>query len=328
MKRLKLTVALLALALATSACTPQLPDFKAAQIDTAPNPALTASQTQSIVDAAVAELNQAASELNPGLLGNRVEGPAVTLRTAEITVAQMLGSSDQITELPASTSSVMMTSNVAWPRTIFTVSDRPQNLQSERMFVLQQASARAPYKLWGWIRLFPGITLPEFKSESVGNVELGADDATLKLSPRETLRAYADVLRFDNGSQYAAQFADEYMRSEVRTEQQGFYEKAVSINGAFDFTFTVNEENLFALQTSDGGALVVGQIDISQKLVGEEGSIINPDREKAWTKDTAATNSLTVNRTALLLIQVPAKDSVEQIKVLGREYLTTGASIP
>lgn len=328
MKNLKLTGAFLALALSASACAPQLPDFKATQVDTAPHPALTSTQTQSIVDAAVAELNQAASELNPALLGNRVAGPAVTLRTAEITVAKMLGSSDQITELPAATSSVMMTSNVAWPRTVFTVSERPENLQSERMFVLQQASAREPYKLWGWIRLFPGITLPEFKSESVGNLELGADDETLKLSPRETIRAYADVLRFDAGSQYAAQFADEYMRSEVRTEQQGFYEKAVSINGAFDFTFTVNEDNLFALQTSDGGALVVGQIDISQKLVGEEGSIINPDREKAWTQDTAASNSLTINRTAVLLLQVPPKDSAEQIKVLGREYLTTGASIP
>ncbi len=75
---------------------------------------------------------------------------------------------------------------------------------------------------------------------------------------------------------------------------------------------------------------MVGTVETTGTLKGEKGAIVSPSAiEKAFLdKDKKSSNALTVKRSAVVGIYVPAKDSEEKPRAIGRVLRTTGASIP
>ena len=315
-------------ALVLAACAPDLPTV---EVDSEETVASVVSREQDVaIHASIAEVLAAGTEtLDPAPLAARVTGPALTLRTAELTVASATGVKDAITEVPLTLQSELIPATDVWPRWSFAVSERPQNLQTERLLVTEQAGPREQYKLWGWLRLFPGVTLPAFPLAPNGTEQLASDDASLMLSPADAIAHYADVLSAGDASAYAAEFPADPLRDQMAARRADRTVLATTGKGTYTLTFTPTEGAVRALRTDGGGALVIGQITSSETLAGEPGALINPTAtESAFTAGAAPSNSLTVGRTALVGIYVPAAGSTETISVVGSELLTTSASVP
>lgn len=312
-----------------TACSPALPEVSVDPTPSAPTVVLTTSQDASIL-AAIGQTLVAASEtLDPVALEARLTGPALALRTAEFTVASATGNADAVTEIPTEVQSEVLPTTQTWPRTTFAASVRPQNLQTDRLLVTEQASARDQYKLWGWIRLFPGVTLPAFPATDIGTEAVPAGDPSLLLTPADAVAHYADVLTNGDASAYAAEFATDPLREQMAAQRTKREASATEINGTYSLTFTPTDGGLRMLRTTNGGALVVGEIAAIETLQGEESAKITPSAtEQAFIGDAEASNSLTVGRTSLVGIYIPPADAGTGMSVIGSELLITSASIP
>ncbi|SDD52558.1 hypothetical protein SAMN05216410_3429 [Sanguibacter gelidistatuariae] len=312
-----------------TACSPALPEAHVDPAPSTPSVVLTTEQDESINTAIGETLAAAAATLDPAALDARLTGPALAFRTAEFTVATATGSADAISEIPTAVQSEVLPTTQTWPRTTFAVSERPQNLQTERLLVTEQASPREQYKLWGWIRLFPGVTLPAFPSAEIGTEAVAPDDSSLVLTPVDAVAHYADVLTNGDASPYAAEFATDPLREQMTALREKRTASAAEIKGTYTLQFTPTDGALRMLRTADGGALVVGEITSTETLKGEESAVISPSAtEKAFIGDAAASNSLTVGRTSLVGIYIPPATAGTGASVIGSELLTTSASIP
>ena len=313
-------------------CTPDLPPLTVDQdqVD-APGPVLTEQQGVEIAAAVGEELEGADKDMDAAALPPRVTGPALAIRKAEYTIAKAQKEPEAITELPAELQSLFLSQAPDWPRTVFAVTQRPENLESERFIVLTQESARANYALWAWFTLFPGIEVPTFPSAETGTTDFTVLDEALGLSPKDALTQYADVLANPTDSKFKDVFgkeADPFM-TELTDRRKSREEAAKQVKGSYKETFTAGDD-FRTLKTIDGGAVVVGTITTTETLLGEKGSIIAPDDiEKTFLPaDFKATNGLIVKRTAIVGIYLPAKDSEETPRAIGRIIRTTGAEIP
>ncbi|MBI9116079.1 hypothetical protein [Sanguibacter suaedae] len=327
-RRHRALVPLAAAALLLAACTPDLPTVEV-DPDTTVGPVLSVSQDAEIHAAIGSALEEATAAVDPGTLEARVTGPALALRKAELTVASAAGNTDNVTEIPTVVQSRVIPATDDWPRTAFSVTERPQNLQTERLLVTEQLSPREPYKLWAWVRLFPGVTLPTFPTPEAGTEPVQIDDASLSISPGEALTHYVDVLNNGDASQYVGEFAADPFRDQINARRELRTADAATISGTYTLAFQASEGEVRALRTADGGALVVGQITSTETLAGEEGAVINPSAtDAAFTGGAAPSNSLTTGRTAVVAVHVPPAGSADQLTLVGSEILTTSASVP
>ena len=315
---------------ALTACTPELPTVQTDPAPPTPLPVLSSTQDAAVFDAIGAALTTASETGDPAELAPRLTGPALTLRTVELQVAAAVGNQDGLTELPTTVQSEILPMTQTWPRTSMAVSARPDDLGTERLFVLGQDSARAQYQLWAWIRLFPSITLPTFAAPSVGSEAVAPDDTSLLVTPADAVARYVDVLASREGSAYAADFAADPLRTAMADSFTKQTAIAAELAGTYTETYSAPEGALRSVRTADGGALVVAQIDSTSTLTGEEGAIVSPAAsQRALIGDTPDSNSVSWGRTIVVGIYVPPADGGETgMQAVGSEFLTTSASIP
>lgn len=315
--------------LLVAGCTPELPPLVVSEVAEV-RPVLSLEQSADVYSEVGEALAAAQESLDPAALDPRVTGPARELRAAELTVASARGSAETITEIPTTIQSYIVPSTPGWPRTALAVSERPQNLQTERLLVAEQASPREDYKLWGWLRLFPGVTLPEFAAADIGTPDVPLDEVdTLLMAPTDAVARYVDVLNAGDASAHAAAFAVDPLREQITTLRAGRQESAAVIAGTYTMTFAVAEGEARALRTADGGALVIAKVTSLETLAGEVGATVPPSAtEAAFTGGATPANSLTTGRTGLVGIRIPPVDSSDPLTVVGSELLTTAASVP
>lgn len=294
-------------------------------------PVVTESQAGTIAEAVGTVIGTADKEKDAATLESRVTGPALKLRSAEYKISSSQKDEKSITELPSIMQSTFLTTATTWPRTMFAVSERPQNLEPERLMVYTQDDARSDYKLWSYLTLFPGTTVPTFAAATIGTTDVTDSDESLQMTPTKALEAYADLLADatkDNKAKFDLEKDSFYTTIESR--RKDLKSAAKQIDGSYKETFKVAKD-WQALRTTDGGALVVGTIETTGSLKGEKGAVVTPSSlEKAFLKkDAKASNALTVKRTAVVAVYIPTKDNdSEKPRNIGRLLRTTGASIP
>lgn len=315
-----------------AACAPELPELTVDQgVVDVPMPVLTEDRAIDIANVIGETLAAADEDQNADALRPRITGPAAAIRKAEYTLAKAQDKPELVSELPSELQSVFMTASQTWPRNIFAVTERPENLEAERFIVVSQEDARADYKLWAWFPLFPGVTVPTFPSAETGTTDLTVLDESLQISPQEALDQYADLLKLDDESKHKDVFDTEVdgFVKEIAERRKQLTEAATQVKGSYEESFSVGKD-LRTLKTMNGGAVVVGTITTTGTLKGEKGAIITPSEiEKAFLdKDAKPKNALTVKRTAVVGIYIPAKDSEEKAAAIGRTIRTTGAEIP
>ncbi len=316
---------LTALALALSGCGADLPEPVADPVPTPPPPVISEAQDTKVLAAVGRVLSASETALDPALLAPRTSGPALTMRTAQLTAAAKLKAPSIVSPLPTAAQQTIIPTTQTWPRASYAISVRPDNGGSPRLLVLEQAGAHDQYKLRSWVRLFPGVTMPPFADPTLGSPAVPADATDLVVSPTDALAQYADVLNLGAKSGFAATFepTDTY-RTEVSADVQRQTAALAGAKGKQTLTYTpVKDEPVRAVRSSDGGAMAVGVMTAVRLQTGEERSGIGPatQPEKGLFTGQTRTNVLRVTFDVVVAFYIPAADAGGKVKTLGSEQV-------
>jgi hypothetical protein len=196
------------------------------------------------------------SAKDKSLLESRFAGPAFDMRAVHY---YLMSKSSKIEQLPAISAKPITWSlpaaTSAWPRTIMAVTDTP-GTDLPQMLVLQQQSPRSDYKAYFFMNLVPGAKIPSVPVTEVGAIPVASDSVYLKVSPKDIPVTYGDVIDKGSSSLSAGSYdvtGDRYYQ-DVSALQKTQVQKLTT--ATIKFKHTLGSSSIFALATTDGGALV------------------------------------------------------------------------
>jgi hypothetical protein len=314
------TVAVLA------ACASPVPQPEPEAAPAVPPPALTAAQSTRVLDQVGEVLAAGDAAQDATVLSSRLTGPALAIRTAEYIRAQATGGERTPVTIPTTAQTTIVPDTDTWPRTQMVVTEQPDDLQAPLLLVLVQDSAREPYRLWGWARLGQSVQMPATAEVTVGSAPVAADDDSLLLSPTDAVAQYADVLTNGDGSAYAATFPADFYRTaltEARAQTISSLEAVASVSE----TVAPVADQVMALRTVDGGAIVVAQLSTVTTATLSQGSItLNDPFDAALAGKTSVTSNLVRTWTDVVAMYVPPAGGSEQVQVLAAEHARTSVT--
>lgn len=320
MKALIATALAMVTMVGASACGSQVPSPQTAD-SSVHTPDITAAQEKAIRKSILEVLAAADNAKSADGLPARVTGPALEVRTSELSIAQATGSLDPKATIPEDIAQTIIPTQSGWPRSVFSITTTTQDQQSKRLLVMKQADPRSNYKLWGVVRLFQGAKLPEFAIPSIGSSMGSQDDSGLVLSPQETVDAYADVLSHGQDSKDYAKFDGDFFRDDLAklsaTVQQGMERN----HGSQTQTFTPVKDQIAVMRSTEGGDLVVAQINSEWTRSAGEGRESQPasDAERALFGQNQATGTMKVTYVNVVAFYVPPADSGKKVKAVGAD---------
>lgn len=319
--KLLAAVAALGLTLGLGACEGRIPEPQAASADVDQIPDLTEEQESKIRASILETLDQATQNMSGDGLSARVTGPMLDVRNSAITVGKATGGLDKTNTIPPDMMQTVIPVDSGWPRTVYTITTTTEDQQSQRLLVFTQDSPRQNYKLWGMARLFSGAQLPRFTVPEIGTQMGLPNDTGLVATPQEAVERYADVLQNGANSEFADQFADDSLRQTIASVAQTVQEGMERNNGTQTQTFTVVPDAIKIMRSSDGGDLVVAQINSEWTRAAGDGreSLPASDEEQALFGDGTATSTMKVTYVNIVALYVPPEDSGEQITAVGAE---------
>jgi hypothetical protein len=179
--------------------------------------------------------------------------------------------------------------------------------------------------------------MPAFADPRVGSDEVDIDDAdgTLLMSPAEAMRQYADLLVYQDASEFAGSFqplADDQLRTHLagwRAAQETALQ-GERIEGTYTFNAAVPEgANVKAVRSAEGGAMVMGEIRTTERLEAMPGAILAPQTPTALALlyGQEFTNILTADYTDMIALYIPPAGSGQQVTLLGYSHVQTGAGV-
>ena len=294
--KLLAAVAALGLTLGLGACEGRIPEPQAAPADVDQIPDLTEEQESKIRASILETLDQASQNMSGDGLSARVTGPMLDVRNSAITVGKATGGLDKTNTIPSDMMQTVIPVDSGWPRTVYTITTTTEDQQSQRLLVFTQDSPRQNYKLWGVARLFAGAQLPRFTVPEIGTQMGLPNDTGLVATPQEAVERYADVLQNGANSEFADQFADDSLRQTIASVAQTVQEGMERNNGTQTQTFTVVPDAIKIMRSSDGGDLVVAQINSEWTRAAGDGreSLPASDEEQALFGDGTATSTMKV----------------------------------
>lgn len=320
-----------------AACGTALPTPHPAPSSIEAQPIVTIQRLDAISERIGNELTLVDEAKDASQLDSVTLGPARVIREAEYKIAAATKSADEITVIPTVLQSQMIPTTPQWPRTMMAVTVQPESLQSPRLIVLEQDTARANFRLWGWVRLFPAVKLPAVASAQTGT-EAVTNDEGLSAGVLDVVGQYSDFLNQESASKYAATFSGSNGKTpDVFAAQRFANRKAMTkalkgIKGKFTETFSAPKDltGTRAIRTQDGGALVVAALTSTDKFKGPKGSKIPPDAPtKALLPAGAKTsNALTISYSAVVSMYIPPKGSANSVQIVGVEMRPVAATIP
>lgn len=315
-----LTVAVLA------ACASPVPQPAPEAAPAVPPPALTVAQSTRVLDQVGEVLAAGDASLDANVLAPRLTGPALAIRAAEYIRAQATGGERTPVTIPTTAQTTIVPDTDTWPRTQLVVTEQPDDLQAPLLLVLRQESPREPYQLWGWARLGQSVQMPATADAAEGSAPVAADDTTLLLSPTDAVAQYADVLTNGDSSPYVATFPSDFYRVAVGEARA---QTVASLQAVASVTETVAPvaDQVMALRTVDGGAIVVAQLTTVTTATLSQGSItLNDPFDAALAGKTSVTSNLVRTWTDVVAMYVPPAGGGEQVQVLAAEHARTSVT--
>lgn len=266
-------------------------------------------------------LERANEEKDVSALFKAVSGPALDVRTSELTIASKTGKLDHKTTIPRASAQTIVPTNSGWPRDLVTITTTTQDQQSKRLLVLRQRRARSNYKLWAVARLFPGVHLPKFAVPSIGSSMGKINDTGLVMTPEVAVTAYADVLQHGEDSKYAKYFEKDYLRGKLAELSKVVQAGMERNKGSQEQVFTPQMKQISVMRSTDGSDLVVARIDSVWTRVAGEGRESRPasDEEKALFGDGKATGTMRVTYVNVVALVIPSAGSHMKITPVGAE---------
>lgn len=322
MKALKAAAALV-LALGLAACAEEeLPEPNPDPAPETPEAVISDERLDEILDEINDALVEADAESSFDEISDRITGPAVQIREAEYALSQI--TEDPVSDLATDSQLAIVAATDKWPRVVFVATSIPEDANLPLLLTLVQESPRTNYELWSWVRILPGVEMPQTVSAAVGSAPVAEDANSLVASPQEVLEQYVDLLNEGDDSDYADSFAEDSFREMVRSQASDL-DDAVSDAGeaAMDASARTGD-GVMALETYDGGAIVVGVIsnDLRVEKTVARGTLEVGD-VLAYGGDNEVTTEepLTAHYLATIAFYVPPAGSDDAISVLGAEYV-------
>ena len=267
----------------------------------------------------VAEADRAG---DTGPLAARLTGPALAMREAELAIADARGDGKVLTDLTIEPQQLVLPSDQGWPRSSFAVTVLPEDGTTPVLAAFEQASARDQYKLWAYVQLVNGVTMPQFAEADLGSAAVPSDDTSLVVAPQAVAGQYASVLTSGDRSRYAGSFdADDHLRESLR--ESGGDQVAEIENkdgeGSFEVAFESTDDPVKAVRTVDGGAMALVALLGTETLSAEEGWELVPESPsaKALWGDASGTDVMRISYRYTVALYVPPAGSAGQISLLG-----------
>jgi len=316
---------LAAAALILAGCAAPLPAVEADPPLEGPQPALDQTRLDRVLDAVADELAVADESMSGGDLGSRVAGPAEHTRESEYRLAKATADSDDPTGLQQLTTDpdvTVISNSDTWPKRIFVFTTIADGMNTPLLLALEQKDPRADYRLISWVRLLPEITTPVTNAPTEGSAQLPADTTGLVLTPQETVDGYADVLTQGDDSDVAGDFADDIFRTFVSEDREAIQD-SVSDAGEYNETFEASSFTPRSLQTSDGGAIVIGALQSTQvyeRTIEDSEMTVGGDIALLTGTDSIEVeSSVTASYYLMVAFYVPPEGDDATIQVLGAE---------
>jgi hypothetical protein len=271
------------------------------------------------VSGVVAEADQADEARS---LATRLSGPALAMRQAELKVAAAKVDGTQLTDLSLEMQQVVLPSDQGWPRSSYGMGVQPKGKGTPVLAAFEQAGARDQYKLWAYVHLLSGVTMPQFADAELGSAAVPSDDTSLVVAPRAVAEQYASVLTAGDRSRYADSFAaDDYLRESVSRSGRAQVAEIENKNGegSFEVAFEPTDDPVKAVRTVDGGAMALVALRSQETLSAEEGWKLVPESPsaKALWGDAAGTDVMRIAYRYTAALYVPPAGSANQISLLG-----------
>ncbi|NLF03776.1 MAG: hypothetical protein GX593_02010 [Actinomycetales bacterium] len=310
-------------ALALAGCATPLPTPEPDPVPAVPPPTLTTEQVRAVLDDVAERLEKADDALDADVLEGRVTGPALTIRSAEFTVNEALEDDVDLISVPTSPRTIVVPTTDVWPRSVFVVTEQPEDLQSPRLLVLTQDEPRAPYELWTWSRLLPDRQVPRTFVPEVGSVPVALDAEGLLMTPAEVGEAYADVLDKGSKSDFAKVFGEDPLRERIALVRKQYEKIAEQAGGKFTERYEPATEEAVAVSTADGGAIVVVPMKTTTKITTDDRELSFGKAEAALLGKKKVTESATFTWTGVVAFVIPPEGGAEEIVVLAAEHVRT-----
>lgn len=294
--------------------------------------AVTAPQAKRIIARVASVVEEADAAGDPALAAERMDGPALALRTANYAIRKVDATAVAPIPIPSEPVRIILPQqNDAWPRTVFVVmQDEADASVAPTALMLIQDSPRDQYKVHYALQLEPGAVIPDVAPANVGTFRLDSDSKFLAVTPETIGIDYADVLMNDVDSEFVDLFDTE---SDLLRVQVGRAAKQVRIAGipptaALTFDTKVGTGQVIALTTNDGGAIVALSLDERETIAPvEQGAAVNaPPQVAALLGKALSTKGITAVYTDQVLFYVPAIDKGGMIVMLGYSQGLTSAA--
>ncbi|MBO1750839.1 hypothetical protein J4G33_03385 [Actinotalea sp. BY-33] len=302
-------------------CSTPLPEPEPEAAPAVPPPALTAAQVERILEDVSTVVAEGDEVHDAGLLGPRVAGPALDLRTAQYAEVEA-GDEGAVTAIPEGTQTVVVPSTTQWPRTVMAVTEAPEDLRAPLLVTLVQDGPRSQFELWSWVRLFPGAQMPPTNQPELGSAEV--DPEALLLTPEAVLEGYVALLDGDAEDEAAQAFdeEDDPLRAQIAAVRAG-YEGLVVDKGTLTETYEPGADGVQVIGTAEGGAIVVGSVRTSTTITLEDSTVNLGGETAALLGQEVVAANLAIDWTSTVAFAVPPAGSEEPVRVLGAEHTLT-----
>jgi hypothetical protein len=226
-------------------------------------PAVSEERAQEILDQVEEQVSAADTSGDVEQMRARVTSPAIDFRQTQYALQTATGGAELPLPLTTESDVLVVTATDSWPRSVLAVSEPVADSTVRHYYGLVQENPRAAYQLVSWSRLLPGVPTPTFATAEIGSAPIADDQAELAMPPADALARLADVMA-NPASEFAGDFADDPYRTFLNAEVDGL-RQGVAVAGELSTSATSAGPD-FAIATADGGALVMGTVEITQTL--------------------------------------------------------------
>ncbi len=315
-------------ALLLAGCAGEVPQPAPEPAATTPQPVLDEDRIDRILDDVEETIVAGDEALDAELLSERVTGPALSMRQAEYRLAEASDGERTPTPLTTNSQVEVVAATDEWPRSLYVVSHVPDDANLPLLLVLTQEDARSQYKLWFWTSLLPGAETPSTALPEAGSPQLAPDAEGLVATPQQTVEYYAGLLADPDGEN-AELFAEDPFRTGY-AEMIDALRSTIEVAGEVEERYGVREGTVSAMQTAEGGAVVVGVIDGRMTIRRTvEGSTLEAggDIGLLMGEEPRIDGAAQAHYLIPVAFAVPPAGSEEQISVLGALHVLANVGV-
>lgn len=224
--------------------------------------ALLDDQANRVIVDSFAQIHKADLALDAELLGDRIAGDALTVRTAQYKVAQTVAA-EVPDVLPADMQAVYVSGVEDWPRMLASVSVQPGDNLTPVVSLWLQDDVSAKYSLRAWAHMIPGASMPPMPSDTTGASQLAITDPSVDPTAQAAIEQYVEYLLAGPESELAANFAPDTYAERLFAARAALTTAAQGAGGAYSDTIEADLEGTYVFGTADGGALVFAPVTIA-----------------------------------------------------------------